>query len=159
MLRVWAVEIRDLLPDDIRRGLKVCMVRHKTFPPTLPEFLAACAPSDPSLVPQIAFEEAVKNWVRRKARGEWHGWSHPAIYWASVQFGKSSLLQESWRSAQGKWTALLKAEMEKREWPPIPIAELKHSEPKKKPVSKEVGKAHLEKIKILLGSTSPSYKK
>ena len=40
-LSEWHRELRNLAPEDIRRGLTAC---DQDWPPTLPQFVAACKP-------------------------------------------------------------------------------------------------------------------
>lgn len=90
--------------------------RRRMSPPTLAEFLALACP-----VPSIegAFAEAQTMLWRRSSHGD-DVWSHPAIYWAAVDFGTVELRTASWSTSQGRWTRHLTDRLRQSWCPPVP---------------------------------------
>jgi hypothetical protein len=111
--RTWAEALAGYSPDEIKHGLNACLSR--IFPPTLPEFLMLCRPPVDF---ESAFCEAVEQMRRRESGCD--EWSSPAIYWAAVQIGSFDLRNATWPVIKPRWTAVLQAQLDKREWPEIP---------------------------------------
>lgn len=90
--------------------------RRRMSPPTLAEFLELACP-----VPSIegAFAEAQTMLWRRASHGD-DVWSHPAIYWAAVDFGTVELRTASWSTSQGRWTRYLTDRLRQSWCPPVP---------------------------------------
>lgn len=110
----WAAELAGFTPDEIRRGMDAC--RTRVWPPTLPEFAALCRPP---IEAEAAFYEALDG-IRQRERGVAFAWSHPAIYWAAVDFGTYNLTHSDWPAAKSKWVRILAKQMDKTEWEAVP---------------------------------------
>lgn len=109
----WSEDLGDLSAEEITRGVTACKLR--TWPPTLPEFLALCRPA---LDPEQAFSEAVQQLARRDQGRD--KWSHPAVYWSAATIGSFDLRNASWSSIKARWSRVLQAELAKGEWPAVP---------------------------------------
>ena len=110
---VWAEELSAYAVDEIKRGLDAC--RTRIWPPTLPEFLQLCRPP---IDPEVAYNEAVRQ-LRARDRGE-DKWSHPAIFWAAAEVGQFDMLGSHYGAIKNRWSDALRAQLDKREWPPVP---------------------------------------
>jgi len=99
---------------EIKAGMKACR-RRFAWPPSFAEFLSACRPPVDF---ESAFCEAVEQMRRRES--DCDEWSSPAIYWAAVQIGSFDLRNATWPVIKPRWTAVLQAQLDKREWPEIP---------------------------------------
>lgn len=111
-----AFEEEGITPDHIKAGLKACRNRYD-WPPSCAEFIKACRPT---VDPMVAYYEAVAGCQAREA-GEVGKWSHPAIYWASVKVGAFDLKQLSYSQIKARWETALSDEMEKGDWPAVPM--------------------------------------
>lgn len=113
---VWADELRDLLPEEWRRG--VASLRTRAFPPTLPEFLALCRPP---IDPEAAHAEAVRE-MRKRIDSGTDEWTRPEIFWAAQTLGWFDLVNHPYQRIQGRWKAAL--EGARREPVPVKLVEL-----------------------------------
>lgn len=83
-------------------GTVRCQEQYPDWPPTLPQFVALCrAPLDY----EAAFLEAVAQMHKRQFNEDL--WSHPAIYWAAIDFGQFELRNSSYSQAANRWKRLL----------------------------------------------------
>lgn len=114
MAQFWAEELAGFTGEEIRIGLQSC--KSKPWPPTLPEFMQLCRPW---LSPEVAHRIAVTGMQKRHA-GEIGQWPHPAIYWAAVEVGTHDMLNQSWQTLKGRWSAAYDVQLAKRQWEPIP---------------------------------------
>ena len=127
--------------DEIKAGMKACRTRF-SWPPSFAEFMSACRqPMDF----EAAFCEAVEQ-LRRREHGN-DRWSHPAIYWAAVSIGSFDMRNATWVWIKSRWTATLKAELEKREWPAVPTPMAALPAPGKTIVPAEEAVRRIRKIK------------
>lgn len=110
--RVWAAELADLTATEVGRGLAAC--RGLKFPPSLPEFLAAARPA---IDPQAAHAEAVEQLRLRERDAD--RWSHPAIYWSTVEIGAHDLLAQPYAAIRARWCAVLERHLA-RDCLPVP---------------------------------------
>lgn len=115
----WAAAFAEegLTPDQIAAGVRACR-RLYDWPPSLPEFLKACAPVV-RLDPEAAYREAAFNLAKRANGLTDDVWSTPAIYWAALEFGPFELRTTPYHAAAKRWTALLEIHQGK-ESPPVP---------------------------------------
>lgn len=100
----WAGAFVDeaVTPDDVARGVKACR-RAYDWPPSLTEFLKVCRFS---IDPETAFVEACKQLAARDGGAD--VWSHPAIYWAAVEFGTWELRHvSSFERVRARWSRIL----------------------------------------------------
>ena len=126
---------------EIKAGMKACRTRF-AWPPSFAEFMSACRqPMDF----ESAFCEAIEQ-LRRREHGE-DQWSHPAIYWASVSIGSFDMRNATWGGIKARWTATLQAELEKREWPDVPLPMVSLPAPGNTSVSPEEAKRRIEEMK------------
>jgi hypothetical protein len=117
LVEEWGSELAGYTGAEIKRGLDG--LRGCKFPPTLPEFAELCRPG---IDVQAAFIEAQNNMGQRE-RGGNPDWSHPAIYWAAVEYGTYDLRHASFSPGpQTKWARLLREQLERGAWEPIPEA-------------------------------------
>lgn len=112
----WADAFNEegITPDMVAEGLRVVRRTHG-WPPSLPDFIAACRPS---IDPEAAHAEAVRE-IRNRERNT-DRWSHPAIYWTAMQFDTFDLQSKPYTHIRARWTAALDEQLRLREWPPIP---------------------------------------
>ncbi len=112
----WADALAEegITPHMAAEGVRTCRRRHD-WPPSLPEFLKACRPP---IDYEAAFEEAVVQ-MRARDTGD-DKWTHPAIYWAALDFGPWELRQASWATAKTKWARILDRFLADQNLPPVP---------------------------------------
>ncbi|KPC53012.1 hypothetical protein WG78_10995 [Amantichitinum ursilacus] len=88
----------------VKTGLEALRRRQgpDQYPPSLPEFIALC-----KAIPDFeeAFYEAQKQSSNREY-GE-DSWSHPAVYWAALDFGVYELRQTTWKASKTRWVRIL----------------------------------------------------
>jgi len=107
-----------LSPDDVARGVRACR-RAYDWPPSLTEFLKMCRVS---VDPESAYVEAVRQMAAREVGGD--VWSHPAIFWAAVEFGTWDLRNASaYDRVRARWSRIL-AQKLMGSCPPVPVAAL-----------------------------------
>ncbi|CUI07855.1 hypothetical protein BN2497_10487 [Janthinobacterium sp. CG23_2] len=140
---VEAFEEEHITPADVKIGLRECRNRF-TWPPSCAEFILACRPSAD---PLIAYHEALAG-LEARGKGEMGAWSHPAIYWAASLL-RADLMGQTYAVVKDRWAALLKSQMERGEWAPIPAARVLLPMPDVSPATK----AHATKILADLGAT------
>ena len=114
----WAQAFAEegFLMEEIALGLRVCR-RSSDWPPSLPEFLKMCRAS---IDPESAFREAVSQMANR-SMGIPDAWSHPAIYWAAVEFGTWDLHSVAYARCKARWDRILAAKWGER-CAPVPVA-------------------------------------
>lgn len=112
----WAegLAAEGITPEEVKRGLEACRSQFE-WPPSLAEFVKACRPP---IDFEAAYREACEQMRLREIGCD--RWSHPAIYWAAVSIGSFDLRNSTWGNIKTRWTAALRAELDKREWPEIP---------------------------------------
>ena len=126
---------------EIKAGMKACRTRF-AWPPSFAEFMSACRqPMDF----ESAFCEAIEQ-LRRREHGE-DKWSHPAIYWAAVTIGHFDMRNATWGGIKARWTAVLQAQLERREWPEVPPPMVALPAPGKTSVSPEEAKRRIDEMK------------
>lgn len=141
--RTWAEALAGYSPEEIKHGLEACLSR--VFPPTLPEFLMLCRqPIDF----EASFCEACEQ-LRQRENGN-DKWSHPAIYWAAVTVGHFDMRNATWGGIKARWTAVLQAELDKREWPEIPPRREALPAPGKSSVPQEEAQRRIAEIQKML---------
>lgn len=148
--RAWAEALAGYSSEEIKHGLEACLSR--IFPPTLPEFLMLCRqPIDL----EAAFYEACEQLLQRETGKD--KWTHPAIYWAAVTIGYFDMRNATWGGIKVRWTAVLKAELDKREWPEIPPPREALPAPGKSSVSQEELHRRIVEIRDMLArkTTAP----
>lgn len=138
--RTWGSDLADMSRDELARGAEAC--RDRRYPPTLPEFRALCRKE---MDFESAFCEAIEQ-LRQREHGN-DKWSHPAIYWAAVSIGSFDMRNATWGGIKARWTATLQAELEKREWPDVPLPMVALPAPGKTSVSPEEAKRRIEAMK------------
>jgi hypothetical protein len=114
MVAHWSAGLRGFTPREIKRGMAA--LEHREWPPTLPEFKKLCRPP---IDPTEAYHQAVSG-LEARGKGEMGEWPHPAIYWAAALL-KQDLLMQPYAQVRERWTAALKAQMERSEWAEIPM--------------------------------------
>lgn len=133
---VEAFEEEKITPADVKAGLRECRKRF-AWPPSCAEFIQACRPS---MDPLLSYHEAVAG-MEARGKGENPDWSHPAVYWAASLM-RADLMSQTFAQVKDRWVALLKAQMERGEWAPIPAARVLLPAPDVSPAAK----AHAEKM-------------
>lgn len=136
----WAREMASYTPAEIKRGLAALELRD--WPPTLPEFKKMCRPPVDTTA---AYYEAV-NGVQERERGNVGKWSHPAIFWASVQIGAFDLKNVSYSQIKDRWEKALQDEMEKGQWEAIPQPMIALPAPGKTASSREQASQMLQQL-------------
>lgn len=116
LIAEWGSELAGFTPEEIRRGLDGC--RDLKFPPTLPEFLALCRPP---IEPHTAYMEAMQN-MRLRDHGQNPAWTHPAIYWATIEVTYWEMRQTTYSAIRPRWERALSEQLRRRAWEPIPRA-------------------------------------
>lgn len=140
MRAMWAHELGGYTADELQAGLAAC--KERPWAPTLPEFLMLCRPS---IEPEAAFAEATLQLVKREHNED--TWSHPAIYYAAVQVGEHDMRSSNFGQLKARWTAALKHQLARGEWPPIPKRPLALPAP---PLNREIALQNLQAIRSLL---------
>ena len=126
---------------EIKAGMKACRTRF-SWPPSFAEFMSACRqPMDF----ESAFCEAIEQ-LRQREYGN-DKWSHPAIYWAAVSIGSFDMRNATWGGIRARWTAVLQAQLDRREWPEVPPPMVALPAPGKTSVSPEEAKRRIEQMK------------
>lgn len=100
----WAIAFADegLTMEDIAIGVKACRTAYD-WPPSLTEFLRVCRVV---VDPETAFYEAVRQTANRR-NGVPDTWTHPAIYWAVVEFGTFDLQAGAYDRCKARWKGIL----------------------------------------------------
>lgn len=133
---MWASALQGYKSDEVQRGLSACL--NRIWPPTLPEFLQLCRPP---IDHESAFVEA-NHQIKNRDNGT-DRWSHPAIYWAAVEFGFWDLSHTGWDRAKSRWTKILDGKLAQKNLPPVPSRPASLPAPK---ASAEVVDAEMAKI-------------
>jgi hypothetical protein len=136
----WAREMASYTPAEIKRGLAALELRD--WPPTLPEFKKMCRPPVDTTA---AYYEAVAGCRDREA-GNVGKWSHPAIFWATVQIGAFDLKNQSYSQIKDRWETALQAEMDKGQWSAIPEPMIALPAPGKSLTSRQQATQALQQI-------------
>jgi hypothetical protein len=112
----WADAFADegITLQQVADAVRQCRKRFD-WPPSLTEFLKLC---NPPMDHEAAFIEAVRQ-MRERENGT-DVWSHPAIYWAAVEFGSWDLRHASWDRAKARWTRILDEKLALKELPAVP---------------------------------------
>lgn len=147
---VWAeVFVEEgITPQDIQNGLTAVRKKH-VWPPSLPEFLAACRPD---IDPEKAWHESVTQ-MGLRLRGENDSWSHPAIYWTANKF-VWELRSESYQRMKGRWEMELDNQIKLKQWLEIPPPMVRLPEPEIKVDPAKVAEAK-QKIREMLKAVRP----
>jgi len=140
LIAEWGAELAGFTGEDIRRGLDGC--RELKFPPTLPEFITLCRPP---IEPHTAFMEAMRN-MRERDFGKNPAWSHPAIYWATVEVTYYDMRQSTYSTIKARWERALADQLRQRSWPDIPQALVSLPAPSKGTGPSEAVRAQLANI-------------
>jgi hypothetical protein len=111
---IWCEELASYTLAELNAGLAWC--RSSKWPPTLPEFLCACRPSNSD---ECAFQEAAEKMGQRE-RGLSPPWSSPAVYWAAVECGSFDMRRLGFKAMESRWSRELAAQRAKGGWPAIP---------------------------------------
>ena len=146
----WALELAGFTGPELARGLAAC--RKRTFPPTLPEFMALCRPP---IDADVAFHEAVRGLNARKA-GERGEWSHPAIFHAALEVGQFDILNSTYAHLKARWVRVLADQMAKGHWDPVP--DVAKALPAPAPISKEEASKVMKQLGAGEVAESPSKK-
>jgi hypothetical protein len=136
----WSQQLAGFTPAEIKRGLAALETRD--WPPTLPEFKKLCRPAVDATA---AYYEAVAG-VQARERGDVGQWSHPAIFWASVQIGAFDLKSQSYTQIKARWEKALQDEMEKGQWSAIPEPMIALPAPGKTASSREKAAQMLQQL-------------
>lgn len=141
MKRTWAERIRanGLTGGQVRRGLAAC--ERLRFPPTWGEFLEACQPRPDAAA---AYQEAVAGLMAR-GRGEPGEWSHPAVYWAAVEL-RADLLGQTYGAVKDRWEGVLKRQLAREQWEPIPAPRAALPPPGATSTTREEATEHLRAL-------------
>lgn len=135
----WAHELGGYSGAEIKRGIDA-MESH-TFPPTLPEFKKMCrAP----LNDMATYYEAIAG-LEARGKGEMGAWSHPAVYWAA-SFLRVDLMSQTHVQMRDRWSAALKAQMERSEWAEIPAARVLLPMPDTSPEAKKLAAKMMQEL-------------
>ena len=138
---MWAEEMGKLNADELRRGFTALMARD--WPPTLPEYLRMCRPP---IDASVAFYEAL-NGIQARELGEMGKWSHPAIFWATTRISPFDMKNQSYPQLKTRWEQALAEEMEKGQWPDIPVPRIGLPAPGKSELSKEKAEQMIHELK------------
>lgn len=141
--RTWAKALAGYSPEEVKHGLDACLSR--IFPPTLPEFLMLCRQS---IDFEAAFYEAYEQLRQRESGSD--KWSHPAIYWAAVTIGHFDMRNATWGGIKARWAAVLQAELNKREWPEIPLRRDAIPAPGKSSIPQEEAQRRIAEMRDML---------
>lgn len=142
----WAESFAEegITLQEIKAGLKACRTKF-AWPPSFAEFMSACRqPIDF----EAAFCEACEQLRQRESGND--KWSHPAIYWAAVTVGHFDMRNATWGGIKARWTAVLQAELDKREWPEVPPRLEALPAPGKSSVPQEEAQRRIAEIQKML---------
>jgi hypothetical protein len=109
----WVSGLTGYTPREIKRGLAA--MEDMDWPPTLPAFKKMCRPP---ISDMAAYYEAIAG-LEARDKGEVGVWSHPAVFWAASLL-RVDLMGQTHAQVKDRWSALLKAQMERTEWAEIP---------------------------------------
>lgn len=120
--QLWGDKLheRGFTLKDAKAGLAACEVKHKTYPPTQPEFFDLCRPS---VDPLVAYYEAVEG-LNSRDRGEVGTWTHPAIYFACIRVSAWDMKTQTYSQVRTRWENALSDELKKTSWPEIKAPEV-----------------------------------
>ncbi len=107
----WSRGMAGLSLQQIADGLAAFC---SDWPPTMPEFVRACAPP---IDIEVAYYEA-QAYMSARSRGEDRRLSHPALFWAAAELGGDIALP--YRPMRARWVAALNAVLQAGEIPPPP---------------------------------------
>jgi hypothetical protein len=143
--QAWAEAFIEegISPQSVQNGLRTARTKFP-WPPSLPEFLAACRPD---LEPERAWHESVVQ-MGLRLKGEQDSWSHPAVYWTANKFSWE-LRSESYQRMKTQWGLELEKQIKKGQWDEIPPPMVRLPEPEIK-ADPEKAAAARAKIKELL---------
>lgn len=110
-----AFEEEGITPNDVKAGLKACRSRYD-WPPSCAEFIKACKPA---VDPMVAYYEAI-NGIQAREKGEMGEWSHPAIFWATLDVSAFDLKNQGYSQVKTRWEKALADQLAKGEWAAIP---------------------------------------
>ncbi|WP_148716859.1 replication protein P [Chitinolyticbacter meiyuanensis] len=108
--REWAAGLHDEMVTFamVKNGLEQLrrQMGDEVYPPTLPEFVAMCKglPDMESAFMEAQLQAGAMNFDEDV-------WSHPAIYWAAVDFGMQALRLTTWKASKARWVRLLSARL------------------------------------------------
>lgn len=143
--QAWAEDLHGYTAEELKRGLEWC--RSKEWPPTLPEFMAACRPKAD---PKIEWAEAVEQMrIRLEGRGL-DNWSRPQVYWAAVAIGWYDLNNTSWDTIRPRWIAAIT----KAKGDPIPAYVAALPKPGAQTVTAEAAEARMGELKAAVMSAN-----
>jgi len=125
---LWASELGKFGRAELANAVSEMMVKHPSWPPTLPEFVALCRPA--ALDPEAAFHEALVGTYARRD-GKFGEWSHRAIYHASVDVSAFDMLNSTWPQIKTRWTRALNARLADPNLPEIPDVPKRLPEPER----------------------------
>ncbi|WP_454752176.1 hypothetical protein [Cupriavidus necator] len=111
--RLWGKELASLSRDELRRASDALLGR--SFPPTLPEFLALARPRvnyDAAL-----YEATQQLHLRTEGRDTW---TNPAFYWAAVKVGEFDMLNLSHGALIKRYAAALDSVLAQDQIPGVP---------------------------------------
>ena len=158
LVDAWKLEWADALESDgvtfkqvtralhhFRRKVDVGRDGVECWPPNLPEFLAVAAPVPDA---QQAFFEAQQMMWRRHTTGD-DEWSHPAVFWAAVDYGGVELRSAAWSSAKARWCKLLDARLRASWLPPVQRVAPVSARVECKP-DRDVGRAGIARAREIL---------
>lgn len=110
----WADELAGTSEAELIAAVR--SRRCNPWPPTLAEIRALCMPQ---INPEAALQEAAAQLYHRRSGRD--RWSHPAIYWAAVRVGDFAIMNLTWAQIKTRWESALADELEKRQWPQVPV--------------------------------------
>lgn len=137
--KLWAEEMSKLSNEELKRGFTALM--QQDWPPSLPTYIKLCKPS---VDPLVAYYEAIAG-LQARQKGEVGTWSHPAIFHAAkgLQF---DLLNLTYSQMKTRWERAFSEEMEKGEWPAIPVPMVALPAPGKTELSRDAATKMLNEL-------------
>jgi hypothetical protein len=125
--RTWSEGLAGFTKSELFRGLQAMKLRK--FVPNLGEFLQLCRPA---LDPETAWMEA-ELCLRQREDGQVGDWTHPGVFRAAAKMA-TEVQSGDYMRHRGRWTALLKRELETHGEPvPVPAQRIGYTEGKAVP--------------------------
>lgn len=150
LIAAWTEGLEGLSRVELIRGREA--LRTRTWPPTLPEFIALCRPN---LDPVVAHHEACQQGQRRE-RGEDEQWSHPAIYWAWVSVGAHALTHLPYEQIRSRWCEALLRYANDPALPPVPSRAIALPAPGAARAQPERARSMLAQLKVRSAEACPA---
>ena len=145
--KLWAISLKNRTPDEIHDAIEY-VILNQSYLPTLTDIMKACEEvkkQDGYPTPEEAYIEARKSYQPRKN----FNWSHPFVYHAGAKVGWYRLKTESEFDIKKEFLEAYEEILDESEFKEnlLLLPEIKEEFTEEKPLSSDLQKLRLEKIK------------